>query len=104
MHAQNTYSTADTTPPTNPTATSTNDKVNALLPLIEDQKDTLRLMQRMDPICKHMSKRLFSDKAHSHDVDTFTHIKGLICQHMMDSSKRILALVIPKYWHFTVLV
>ena len=60
-------------------------------------------MQRTDPFCKHISKRLLSGKAPSHEVDTFTHIKGLIYKHVMDSNQRFLALVIPKSWHFTVL-
>ena len=46
----------DTTPPTDLQTTSKNDKVNALAPLIEDHKDTLQLMQRTDPCCKHISK------------------------------------------------
>ena len=76
---------ADTTPPTDPAATSATDKVNAPPPLIEDQKDTLRLMQRMYPFCKCISKRLLSGKAPSHEVDTFTHIKGLIYKQVMAS-------------------
>ena len=72
-----TCNTADTTTPTNPTTTSTNDKVNATPPLTEDQRDTLRLMQRMDSFCKCISKRLLSGKVPLHVVDTFTHIKGL---------------------------
>ena len=34
----------------------------------------------------------------------FTHIKGLIYKHVMDSNQRFLALVIPSSWHFTVLI
>ena len=99
-----TCNTANTTPPTDTTTASTNDKVNAPPPLTEEGKDTLRLMQRMDPFCKHISKRLLSGKAPLHEIDTFAHIKGLIFKHMMDSNQRFLALVIPKPWHFTVLV
>ena len=73
---------------TDPTMTSTTDKVNEPPPLIEDQKDTLYLMQRMDPFCKHISKILLSGKAPSHEVDTFTHTKGLICKYVMDSNQR----------------
>ena len=89
---------------TQPTDASTTDKVNAPPPFMEDQKDTLRLMHRMVPFCKCISKRLLSGKAPSHRVDTFTHIKGLLYKHVMDSNKKFLALVIPKYWHFRVLV
>ena len=58
----------------------------------------------MDPFCKHISKRLLSSKAPSHEADTFTHIKGLNYKHVKDSSQRFLVLVIPKSWHFTVCV
>ena len=52
-------------------------------PLTEDQKETLRLMQRTDPFCKHISKRLLSDKEPSHEIDTFTWIKGLIYKQVL---------------------
>ena len=58
----------------------------------------------MDPFCKHISKRLLSGNAPSHQVNTFTHFEGLIYKHVVDSNKRFLALVIPKSWHFTVLI
>ena len=73
-------------------------------PLTKDHKDTLWLRQRADPFCKCISKWLFNDKAPSHEVDTFTHIKGLLYKHVMDSNQKFLALVIPRSWHFTVLV
>ena len=62
-----THNTADTTPPTDPTTTLTNDKVIIPLPLTEDQKDTHRLMQRMNPFCKCISKRLLSGKVPSYE-------------------------------------
>ena len=86
------------------TDASITDKVNAPPPLTEDHKDTRWLMQRMDPFCKHISKRLLSGKTPSHEVDTFTHIKGLLYKHVMDSNQKFLALIIPKSWHFTVFV
>ena len=98
-----THNTANTTPE-DPTTTLTNDKVNVPPSLTEDQKDTLRLMQMMDPFCKHISKRLLSGKVPSQKVDTFTHIKGLIYRHVMDSNQRFLALVIPKSWCLTLLI
>ena len=61
-------------------------------------------MQRMDPFFKHTVKRSLSAKVPSHGVNTFTHIKGLIYKHVMDSNQRFLVLVIPKSWHFTVLI
>ena len=51
--------------------------------------------RKMDPFCTHISKRLLSGRAPLHEVDTFTHIKGLIYKHVMDSNQRCLALVIP---------
>ena len=56
------------------------------------------------PSCKCISKILLSGKTPSHEVNTFTHIKGLIYKHVMDSNQSFLALVIPKSWHFTVLI
>ena len=99
-----THNTANTTLLTNPSTPSTNDKVNAHPPLTEDQKETLRLMQRTYPFCKCISKRLLHGNAPSHEIDTFTHFKGLIYKHDMDSNQRFLALVTPKSWCFTVLV
>ena len=43
-------------------------------------------------------------KAPHHEFDTFTHVKGLLYKHITDSGKQFLALVIPKFWKFTVLV
>ena len=96
--------TCNPTDTTLPTDASTTDKVNAPPPLTEDQKDTLSLIQRMDPFCKYISKRLLSGKTPSHKIDTFTQIKGLIYKHVMNSNQRFLALVIPKSWYFMVLV
>ena len=61
-------------------------------------------MQRTDPFCKCISKRLLNGKAPHHEVDTFTHIKGLFYKHVMDAGKQFLTLVIPKSWKFTILV
>ena len=73
-------------------------------PLTVDRLEALLQMQRTDPFCKHISKCLFNGKAPQHEVDTFTHIKGLLYKHIMDSGKQFLALVIPKSWKYTVLV
>ena len=37
-----------------------------------------------------------------HEVDTFTHVKGLLYKHVTDAGKKFLALVIPKSWKYTV--
>ena len=98
-----TCNTANTTP-ADSMLISTNEKVNTPSTLTEDQKDTLRLMQRLNSFWKCISKRLLSGKAPSHKVNTFKHIKSLIYNHVLDSNQRSLALVIPKSWHFAVLI
>ena len=47
---------------------------------------------------------ILNHKAPQHEFDTFTHMKGLLYKHVMDSGKQFLALVIPKSWKYTVLV
>ena len=61
-------------------------------------------MQRTDPFCKCVSKQLLNGKAAQHETDTFTHMKGLLYKHVMDSGKQFLAIIIPKSWKYTVLV
>ena len=61
-------------------------------------------MQKTDPFCKHISKRLLNGKAPHYEFDTFTHMKGLLYKHVTDTGKKFLALVIPKSWKYTVLV
>ena len=73
-------------------------------PLTADRLEALLQMQRTDPLCKHIFKCLLNGKAPQHETDTFTHIKGLLCKHIMDSGKQFLALIIPKSWKYTVLV
>ena len=71
--------------------------------LTADRWDALLQMQRMDPFCKCISKRLLNGKAPHHEFDTFTHVKGLY-KHISDAGKQFLTLVIPKSWKFTILV
>ena len=79
-------------------------KINAPPPLTGDHKDTFLQMQWTDPLCKCISKQLINEKAPYHESDMFTQIDGLLNKHAMDAPQKILALVIPKAWHFTVLV
>ena len=72
--------------------------------LTADCLDALLQMQRTDPFCKHISKRLLNGKAPHHKFDTFTHFKGLLYKHVSDAGKKFLALVIPKSWKFTILL
>ena len=103
-HAYSTTCNTVNTTSTDTTPTSANDKVNEPSTLTADQKDTFKPMQMIDPFCKCIFKRLLSEKALSHEVNTFTQIKGLIYKHVMDTNKRFLALVTPNLWHFTVLI
>ena len=73
-------------------------------PLTVDCLDALLQMQRADPFCKCISKRLLNGKAPHHEFDTFTHVKWLLYKNVTDTGKKFLALVIPKSWKCTVLV
>ena len=73
-------------------------------PLTAECLDALLQMQRTDPFCKCISRRLLNGKAPHHEFDTFTHVKGLLYKHITDAGKKFLALVIPKSWKYTVLM
>ena len=75
-----------------------------LKPITADHLDVLLQMQRTDPFCKCISRRLQNGKAPHHEFDTFTHVKGLLYKHITDAGKKFLTLVIPKSWMYTVLV
>ena len=91
-------------PPAEPTLHISHDDTPTLKSLPADQWNALLQMQRTDPFCKCISKRLLNGKAPHHEFDTFTHVKGLLYKHVLDASKQFLALVIPKSWKFTILV
>ena len=87
-HTQNTSSTTstphpDTTPQISqePTATPK--------PLTAEHLQALLQMQRTDPFCKCISRRLLNGKAPHHEFDTFTHVKGLLYKHIMDAGREI---------------
>ena len=73
-------------------------------PLTMERLQALLQMQRTDPFCKHVSKQLLNGKAPQHETDIFTHMKGLLYKHVMDSGKQFLALINPKFWKYIVLV
>ena len=73
-------------------------------PLTGEHLDALLQMQKTNPFCKCISKRLLNGKAPHHEFDTFTHVKGLLYKHITDAGKKFLTLVIPKSWKYTVLV
>ena len=64
--------------------------------LTADRLQALLQMQKTDPFCKRISKRLTNGKAPQHKTDLFTHVRGLLYKHITDSGQKFLALVIPK--------
>ena len=66
--------------------------------------EALLQMQKTDPFCKHLTRRLLNGKAPHHEFDTFAHVKGLLYKHITDAGKMFLALVIPKFLKYTVLM
>ena len=72
--------------------------------LTMDRLQALLQMQKTDPFCKQISKRLSNRKAPKHKTDLFLHVKGLLYKHVTDSHQKFLALVILKAWKYTVLV
>ena len=84
-----------------PYMTSTPDPIPKSL--TADRVEALLQIQKMDPFCEWISKCLFNAKAPKHEMELFTHIKGLLYKHFIDSGQTFLALVIPKSWKYTVL-
>ena len=72
--------------------------------LTADRLEALLQMQKTDPFCKRISKCLSNGKAPQHEMDLFTHVRGLLYNHITDLGWKFLALVIPKSWKYTVLV
>ena len=103
-HTQNTSSHTTSTPQLDTVHQISQEPTTAPKPLTADCLETLLEMQKTDPFCKCISKRLLNSKAPHHEFDTFTHIKGLLYKHVTDTGKKFLALVIPKSWKYTVLV
>ena len=91
------------TPHSNGSPSISTDATQTPKPLTVDRLEALLQMQRTDPFCRCISKHLFNGKALQHETDVFTHVKGLLYKHIMNSGKQFLALVIPKSWKYTVL-
>ena len=72
--------------------------------LTADRLEALLQIQKTNPFCKRISKHLSNGKAPKHETEFFTHIKGPLYKHMMDSGQKFLSVVIPKSWKYTVLV
>ena len=56
------------------------------------------------PLLQKIAKWLLTGKAPQHKTDLFTHVRGLLYKHIIDSGQKFLALVIPNSWKYTVLV
>ena len=88
-----------------PDITMVTDTPNAMPKLLtEDRSQALIQMQKTDPFCKGISTCLSNGKVPKHEVDLFPHTKGLLYKHVTDSNQKLLALVIPKAWKYTVLM
>ena len=101
-HAQHTSSNATSTPHPDTSPQISQESTTTQKPLTADQLDALLQMQRTDPFCKCISKRLLNGKAPHHEFNTFTHVKGLLYKHGTDAGKQFLTLVIPKSRKYTV--
>ena len=75
-----------------------------LKPLTDDRQESLLQMQKMDPFCTCISKQLSNGKAIKHEANLFTHVKGLLYNHVMDVNQKFMALIIPKAWKYMTLV
>ena len=102
--AQHTSSSITSTPHPDTAPQISQEPTTTPKPLTADHLDTLLLMQKTDPFCKYISKRLLNSKAPHHEFDTCIHVKGLLYKHVMDTGKKFPGLVIPKSWKYTVLV
>ena len=102
-HTQNPSDTASI-PHTDTTPQISQEPTTTPKPLTAEHLDALLQMQRTEPFCKCISRRLLNGRAPHHEFDTFTHVKGLLYKHITDAGKKFLALVIPKSWKYTVLV
>ena len=73
-HTQNTLDTTST-PITDTMPHISQEPTPTPKPITTDHLDTLLQMQRTDPFCRCISKRLLNGKAPHHEFDIFTHVK-----------------------------
>ena len=104
IHTQNTSSGTISTPHPDTEPQISQEPTTAPKPPTADHLEALLQMQKANLFCKHISRRLLNGKAHCHEFDTFTHVKGHLYKHVTDTGKTFLALVIPKSWKYTVLM
>ena len=103
-HTQNSPSSTTSTPHLDTAPQISQELTTAPKPLTADHLEALLQMQKTDPFCNHISRRLLNGKAPHHEFDTFAYVKGLLYKHIMDTGKKFLDLVIPKSWKYTVLM
>ena len=80
--AQHTSSSATSTPHPDTAPQISQEPTTTPKPLTADCLDEFLQMQRTDPFCKCISKRLLNGMAPHHEFDTFTHVKGLLYKHV----------------------
>ena len=86
---QHTSSSATSTPHPDTSPQLSQEPTTTPKPLTVDHLDALLQMQRTDPFCKYISKRLLNGKAPYHEFDTFIHVKGLLYKHVNDIGKKV---------------
>ena len=104
QHTQHTSSSTTSAPHPDTSPQISQEPTTTPKPLTVDCLDVLLQMQKTDPFCKYISKRLLNNNAPHYEFNTFTHVKGLLYKHVTDTRKKFLTLVIPKSWKYTVLV
>ena len=77
-HTQNTSLSTTSTPHPDTAPQISQESTTVPKPLILDRLEALLQMQKTDPFCKCISKRLLNGKTPHHEFDTFTHVKGLL--------------------------
>ena len=77
-HTQNTSSSTTSTPHPNTAPQISQEPTTAPKPLTVECLEAFLQMQKTDPFCKHISRRLLNGKAPHHEFDTFIHVKGLL--------------------------
>ena len=77
-HTQNTPSSTTSTPHPDTAPQISQEPITAPKSLTAEHLEALLQMQKTDPFCKHISRRLLNGKALHHEFDTFAHVKGLL--------------------------
>ena len=91
------------TPPVIPQLHISQDDTPIPKSLTADRWDALLQMQRTDPFCKCISKRLLNGKAPHHKVHTSTHIKGLLYKHVSDAGNNHMYCLIKHQYYWKVM-